>query len=204
MELNVRAVVGNRHDVDHTPTTQACGAHGDVAGELPVQAPAVPARCERTAVQWRRARFVKRRRLRLGMPILLVGVKRGRAIGWLCKPEVTGSIPVRSIPKRLHRFDARVRVAVPRSRAYASAAARSTSVEGSGGLTLCRGRPVEFVRRSAQCRAGGEMKRNGGRPEKLPRSALPLAYIATGEIRGSGAPGLGSRPVWAGPEPGRC
>src|SRR6266542_2459615 len=90
MELNVRAVVGNRHDVDHTPTTQACGAHGDVAGELPVQAPAVPARCERTAVQWRRARFVKRRRLRLAMPILLVGVGRRRAIGWLCKPESRG------------------------------------------------------------------------------------------------------------------
>src|SRR6266498_1738917 len=109
MELNVRAVVGNRHDVDHTPTTQACGAHGDVAGELPVQAPAVPARCERTAVQWRRARFVKRRRLRLAMPILLVGVGRRRAIGWLCKSEVTGSIPVRSITVRSGEGSDRVR-----------------------------------------------------------------------------------------------
>ncbi len=65
--------------------------------KLPVQAPAVRARCERTAVQRCRARFVKRRDLRLAMPILWVGVRRGRAIGWLCKPEVTGSIPVRSI-----------------------------------------------------------------------------------------------------------
>jgi hypothetical protein len=30
------------------------------------------------------------------MPILSVGVRWGRAIGWVCKPEVTGSIPVRS------------------------------------------------------------------------------------------------------------
>src|SRR6266545_6625846 len=100
MELNVRAVVGNRHDVDHTPTTQACGAHGDVAGELPVQAPAVPARCERTAVQRSRARFVKRRDLRLAMPIPLVGVRRGRAIGWLCKSEAAGSNPARSISRK--------------------------------------------------------------------------------------------------------
>jgi hypothetical protein len=32
------------------------------------------------------------------MPILSVGVRWGRAIGWVCKPEVTGSIPVRSMP----------------------------------------------------------------------------------------------------------
>jgi hypothetical protein len=33
------------------------------------------------------------------MPILLVRVRLGRAIGWVCKSEVTGSIPVRSIAR---------------------------------------------------------------------------------------------------------
>jgi uncharacterized glyoxalase superfamily protein PhnB len=31
------------------------------------------------------------------MPILSVGVRWGRVIGWVCKPEVAGSIPARSI-----------------------------------------------------------------------------------------------------------
>jgi hypothetical protein len=31
------------------------------------------------------------------IPFLLVRVRWSRAIGWVCKPEVTGSIPVRSI-----------------------------------------------------------------------------------------------------------
>jgi hypothetical protein len=35
------------------------------------------------------------------MPILSVGVRWGRVIGWVCKPEVTGSIPVRSTSKVL-------------------------------------------------------------------------------------------------------
>jgi hypothetical protein len=34
------------------------------------------------------------------MPILSICVRWGRAIGWVCKPEVTGSIPVRSITDR--------------------------------------------------------------------------------------------------------
>jgi hypothetical protein len=35
------------------------------------------------------------------MPILSVGVRWGRAIGWVCKPEDTGSIPVRSTENQL-------------------------------------------------------------------------------------------------------
>jgi hypothetical protein len=31
------------------------------------------------------------------MPFLSIGVRWGRLIGWVCKPKVTGSIPVRSI-----------------------------------------------------------------------------------------------------------
>jgi hypothetical protein len=34
------------------------------------------------------------------MPILSIRVRWGRAIGWVCKPEVTGSIPVRSISRK--------------------------------------------------------------------------------------------------------
>jgi len=34
------------------------------------------------------------------MPILSVCVRWRRAIGWVCKPEVTGSIPVRSTLER--------------------------------------------------------------------------------------------------------
>jgi hypothetical protein len=34
------------------------------------------------------------------MPILLIAVRWRRVIGWVCKPEVTGSIPVRSTPRK--------------------------------------------------------------------------------------------------------
>jgi hypothetical protein len=38
------------------------------------------------------------------MPIPSVGVRWGRVIGWVCKPEVTGSIPVRSMHKKMTYF----------------------------------------------------------------------------------------------------
>jgi hypothetical protein len=46
------------------------------------------------------------------MPILSVDVRRCRPIGWVCKPEVTGSIPVRSISRKSRFADAFLR-AVP-------------------------------------------------------------------------------------------
>src|SRR6266542_7012913 len=54
------------------------------------------ARCERTAVEPCRVTFGTRASFGSDMPILSIGVRWGRAIGWVCKPEVTGSIPVRS------------------------------------------------------------------------------------------------------------
>jgi hypothetical protein len=57
---------------------------------LPLQTAAVRARCERTAVERCQARFAKRSDFRSVMPILSIGVSWGRAIGWVCKPKVTG------------------------------------------------------------------------------------------------------------------
>ena len=66
------------------------------AGWLPIQAPAVRARCERTGVEPCQVTFDEIAEYGSVTPILLIGVRRGRVIGWVCKPEVTGSIPVRS------------------------------------------------------------------------------------------------------------
>ena len=74
---------------------------------LPPEAAVVRARCERTAVERCQLTFGKRADLGSVMPILLVRVRWGRAIGWVCKPEVTGSIPVRSTGKSLHTARAR-------------------------------------------------------------------------------------------------
>src|SRR6266536_1431522 len=86
-------------DQRNQPSANAIERHDLLGGLIHEYRAAVSARCERTAVQRCRARFVKRRELRLAMPILAVAVRRGRAVGWLCKPEVTGSIPVRSTPR---------------------------------------------------------------------------------------------------------
>jgi hypothetical protein len=61
---------------------------------------AVQARCERTVVQLCRMTFDEKADFGSVMPILSVGVRWGRVLGWVCKPEVTGSIPVRSTEKR--------------------------------------------------------------------------------------------------------
>jgi uncharacterized protein len=63
-------------------------------------ASAVRARCERSPVERGRAAFDKRGDFGSVMPILLIGV-RCRAIGWVCKPEVVGSSPARSISRNL-------------------------------------------------------------------------------------------------------
>jgi hypothetical protein len=59
----------------------------------------VRARCERTAVEPCRATSSVEASFGLVMPILSVGVGRGRAIGWVCK--VAGSSPARSILEEL-------------------------------------------------------------------------------------------------------
>ena len=56
--------------------------------------------CERTAVEPCRASFGGMADYDSAMPILSVGVRWGRAIDWVCKPEVAGSIPARSTPAR--------------------------------------------------------------------------------------------------------
>jgi hypothetical protein len=60
----------------------------------------VRARCERTAVEPCRASFGGKADFGSVMPILSVWVRWGRVIGWVCKPEVTGSIPVRSTSQK--------------------------------------------------------------------------------------------------------
>jgi hypothetical protein len=60
----------------------------------------VRARCERTAVQRGWVTFHEMAEFASVMPILSVRVRWGRVIRRVCKPEVTGSIPVRSINRR--------------------------------------------------------------------------------------------------------
>jgi hypothetical protein len=60
----------------------------------------VRARCERTAVEPCQVTFDEMAEFGSVMQILLVSVRWGRAIGWVCKPEVAGSIPARSKEER--------------------------------------------------------------------------------------------------------
>ena len=64
---------------------------------LSIQAAAVRARCERTAVKRGRTAFAEKRELGSMMRLWSMGVGSCLASRWLCKLEVTGSIPVRSI-----------------------------------------------------------------------------------------------------------
>jgi hypothetical protein len=57
----------------------------------------VRARCERTAVERSRALLGGTADFGSVLPILSVGVRWGRAIGWVCKSEAAGSNPARSI-----------------------------------------------------------------------------------------------------------
>jgi hypothetical protein len=68
----------------------------DVAHSGSGRASAVRADCRRTVSD------AVRHNGRFGSvtPILSVGVRSCRAIGWVCKPEVTGSIPVRSMQEK--------------------------------------------------------------------------------------------------------
>jgi hypothetical protein len=64
---------------------------------LSVEAATVRARCDRTGVERCRMTFGEEASFGSVMPILSIDVRWGRVIAWVCKPEVTGSIPVRSI-----------------------------------------------------------------------------------------------------------
>jgi len=68
---------------------------------LPIQAAAVRARCERAVVELCRMTFERELEFGSVMRILLVRVRRGRVLGWVCKPEGAGSSPARSISKAL-------------------------------------------------------------------------------------------------------
>jgi hypothetical protein len=55
------------------------------------------ARCERTALERRQATYNSTGDFGSAMPFLSIDVMWGRAIGRVCKPEVAGSSPTRSI-----------------------------------------------------------------------------------------------------------
>jgi hypothetical protein len=78
---------------------------------LPIQAAAVRARCERSAVERCRVPFDEKSEPGSTMRVWSVGVGWCLASCWLCKPEVTGSIPVRSTPK--HAAPTRFLVFIP-------------------------------------------------------------------------------------------
>jgi hypothetical protein len=93
----------------------------------------VRARCERTAVEPRQVTFDEMAEYGSVMPILSVGVRWGRAIGRVCKPEATGSIPVCSIGESAYfcRYLLASSVPVPTTAARAGGA--------SGSLGCCQG-----------------------------------------------------------------
>jgi hypothetical protein len=72
---------------------------------LPIWAGSVRARCERTAVQRCWVTFDENAAFRSVMPVLSVGVRWGRAIGWVCKSEAAGSNPARSISRKIYLQD---------------------------------------------------------------------------------------------------
>src|SRR5918999_6427409 len=88
------------HRILNSPTADrqdsCCGYVSLTGYALPGQASTMRARCERTAVERCREPFGDRGDFGSAMLNLSIAVRRGRAIGWVCKPEVTGSIPVRS------------------------------------------------------------------------------------------------------------
>ena len=70
------------------------------------------ARCERTAVERCRVTFGEKADFVSFVPVLSVGVRRSRVIGWVCKSEAAGSNPARSIARK-KRFAGTCRCAVP-------------------------------------------------------------------------------------------
>jgi hypothetical protein len=67
--------------------------------ELSIEAQAVRARCERIFVERCQMTFGRTGDFGSIMPILSVGVRWSRAIGRVCKPEVAGSSPARSMTR---------------------------------------------------------------------------------------------------------
>jgi hypothetical protein len=97
-----------RHGRHLTPMMERSGrwpprfvvaSHGLSTGLLPISAAPVRAPCERTAVERCRIAFDEYTDFGSTMPLLSVGVRRRVLSGWVCKPEVTGLIPVRSTEK---------------------------------------------------------------------------------------------------------
>ena len=90
------SLVGGEHPARAHPLART-SPRMDPNSSLSVHTTAVRARCERTAVERCQVAFGEKADFGSVMPILSVGVRWGRVIDWVCKPEVTGSIPVRSI-----------------------------------------------------------------------------------------------------------
>jgi hypothetical protein len=65
----------------------------------------VRAPCERIAVERCRVTFDEESVFGSNMPILLVRVRWGRVIGWVCKSEAAGSNPARSISRKTYLQD---------------------------------------------------------------------------------------------------
>jgi hypothetical protein len=80
------------------PPRFVVASHGLSTGLLPISAAPVRAPCERTTVERCRIAFDEYTDFGSTRPLLSVGVRRRVLSGWVCKPEVTGSIPVRSTP----------------------------------------------------------------------------------------------------------
>ena len=59
----------------------------------------VQARCEQSAVEWCRLTYDEMPANGSTTPVSFVGVGWCLVLGWVCKPEVAGSIPARSISK---------------------------------------------------------------------------------------------------------
>jgi hypothetical protein len=92
----------------------------------------VRARCERTAVERCRALFGETADYGSVMAILFTGVRRGRVVHWVCKPEVTGSIPVRSIADLQGFSGSRRRTRAARVPEMAAPWQRASGVRGLG------------------------------------------------------------------------
>jgi hypothetical protein len=77
--------------LDHHPPERSIKRPSSASARsaLPTRAAAVRARCERATVERCRVTFGEKADFGSVMPVLSVDVRWGRAIGWVCKPEVS-------------------------------------------------------------------------------------------------------------------